>query len=53
MTGHWDVAHRLQLVYGDVFKENPELKRFLKIVDQAKSYCQGRMVLFFKNWLTN
>ena len=34
-----DRAHRLQLVYGDIFKENPKLKRFLKIVDQAKSYC--------------
>ena len=47
-TGHWDVAHRLQLVYGDVFKENPELKRFLKIVDQAKSYCQGKDGLVFQ-----
>ena len=41
-TGHWDVGHRLQLVYGDVLKASPELKKFLKIVDTARGYCQGK-----------
>ena len=47
-TGHWDVAHRLQLVYADVLKVNPALAKFLKVVDMAKSYCQGKDGLVFQ-----
>ena len=41
-TGHWDVGHRLQLVYTDVLKSSQELKHFLKIVDTGRGYCQGK-----------
>ena len=47
-TGHWDVAHILQLVYADVHKVNPALAKFLKVVDMAKSYCQGKDGLVFQ-----
>ena len=41
-TGHWDVGHRLQLVFSDVLKKNKELKKFLRIVESSKAYCHGK-----------
>ena len=41
-TGHWDIGHRLQLVYADILKKSPDLSKFLKIVNTDTSYCQGR-----------
>ena len=41
-TGHWDIGHRLQLVYADILKKSPDLSKFLKIVNTATSYCQGK-----------
>ena len=47
-TGHWDVGHRLQLVYGDVLKNDKYLKKFLKIVDTVREYCLGKDGLVFQ-----
>ena len=42
VTGHWDIGHRLQLVYDDVLKKSSDSKMFLRIVDVAKGYCTGK-----------
>ena len=41
-SGHWDVGHRLELVYKDALNKCPELKKFLKIVEKARGYCYGK-----------
>ena len=41
-TGHWDVGHRLELVYKDALNKCPELKKFIRIVEKARGYCQGK-----------
>ena len=41
-TGHWDMGHKLQLVFADVLKKNADLAKFFNIVDDANPYCRGK-----------
>ena len=46
-SGHWDVGHKLQLVYGSVLKKNKDISAFLSDVDKAMQLCHGKDGLLF------
>ena len=45
-SGHWDVGHKLQLVYGATLKKNKEVASFLSVSDLEtyKVFANGRQV---------
>jgi hypothetical protein len=46
-TGHWDVGHKLQLVYGTALKKNKEVSSFLSTMEKIMQMCQGKEGLLF------
>ena len=46
-TGHWDVGHKLQLVYGSALKKNQEVSAFLNVMEKVMQMCQGKDGLLF------
>ena len=49
MTGHWDMGHKLQLVYGDALLSNGIVKKLNKtIFNIMGQYTCGQASLHFK-----
>ena len=47
-TGHWDVGHKLQLVYGTTLKKNKEVGAFITTMEKVMQKCQGKDGLLFQ-----
>ena len=47
-SGHWDVGHKLQLIYGTTLKKNKEVASFMSTMERVMQKCQGKDGLLFK-----
>lgn len=49
ITGQWDIAHNLQLIWADSLKTNPEVQKTVKLIfDFMKDYNTGKSAQWFK-----
>ena len=47
-SGHWDVGHKLQLVYGSTLKKNKHVSSFNTTMEKVMQKCQGKDGLLFQ-----